>query len=240
MGATIVTGGLMGIGRGVTERLRGQGAQLVVADTRPRDQADQLLVAGCDYVQVDVAEPGSLDERYKQVALKYGSIDGLVNSAGLTRTGPSDKVSNDDWRKVIDVDLSGTFYSCRAAFPYMKHGSAVVNVASIASTRALPGRAAYTAAKFGVVGVTRVLAVEWALNGIRVNAVGPSWTETPLLQNLFESGALQKDSLVDMVPMKRLCTVEDVANAVAFLVSDQAGFITGQTLYVDGGYTWAG
>ncbi len=162
-----------------------------------------------------------------------------MNSAGINRTGPSAELAVADWQRVIDVDLSGTFYVCQAAYPHLAAGSAVVNLASVLAMRALPGRVAYAAAKFGVVGITRVLAVEWAARPIRVNAVGPSWTDTPLIQDQLAAGTLDLEVL-DRVPMGRLARVDDIVGAVAFLLSDKASFITGQTLYVDGGYTWAG
>jgi NAD(P)-dependent dehydrogenase (short-subunit alcohol dehydrogenase family) len=144
-----------------------------------------------------------------------------------------------DWQRVLDVDLNGTFFACQAAYPHLAPASAIVNLASVLAMRGLPGRVAYTAAKFGVVGITRVLAVEWAGRGIRVNAVGPSWTDTPLIRDQLAAGTLDLEVL-ERVPMGRLAQVEDVVGAVVFLLGDGASFITGQTLYVDGGYTWAG
>lgn len=234
----VVTGGAKGIGLGVVRELMGLGWHCVILDTDPVGQnvADQL---GGAFVQADVTRPGELRRAFADLAERFGPIHGLVNSAGINRTGPSDQLPVSDWQQVIDIDLSGTFYACQAAYPHMAPGSAIVNLASVLATRALPGRVAYSAAKFGVVGITRVLAVEWAGRPIRVNAVGPSWTDTPLIRDQLAAGKLDLDVLT-RVPMGRLAQVEDVVGAITFLLSDKASFITGQTLYVDGGYTWAG
>ena len=238
MKSAVVTGGAKGIGLGVVRELTGEGWHCVILDVDPAGQgvADEL---GSAFVRADVTRPEELELAFADVARRFGPIHGLVNSAGINRTGPSAELAVADWQRVIDIDLSGTFYACQAAFPHMAPGSAIVNLASVLATRALPGRVAYSAAKFGVVGITRVLAVEWAGRPIRVNAVGPSWTDTPLIRDQLEAGKLDLEVL-DRVPMGRLARVEDVAGAVAFLLSDKASFITGQTLYVDGGYTWAG
>lgn len=234
----VVTGGAKGIGLGVVRELTRDGWHCAILDTDPVGQgvADEL---GGAFVQADVTRPEELRRAFADLAEGFGPIHGLVNSAGINRTGPSDQVSITDWQRVIDVDLSGTFFACQAAYPHMAPRSAIVNIASVLATRALPGRVAYTAAKFGVVGITRVLAVEWAGRPIRVNAVGPSWTDTPLIRDQLEAGTLDLEVL-DRVPMGRLAQVEDIVGAIAFLLSDKASFITGQTLYVDGGYTWAG
>jgi len=234
----VVTGGAKGIGLGVVRELAGEGWHCAILDSDPAGQAvaDEL---GGAFVQADVTRPDELRAAFADLAARFGPIHGLVNSAGINRTGPSDQVLPEDWQRVLDVDLSGTFYACQAAFPHMAPGSAIVNLASVFALRALPGRVAYAAAKHGVVGVTRVLAVEWAGRPIRVNAVAPSWTDTPLIRDQLAAGTLDLEVL-DRVPMGRLAQVEDVVGAIVFLLGDKASFITGQTLYVDGGYTWAG
>ena len=238
MKSAVVTGGTKGIGLGVVRELAREGWHCAILDSDPAGQAvaDEL---GGAFVQADVTRPEELRAAFADLAARFGPIHGLVNSAGINRTGPSDQVLPEDWQRVLDVDLSGTFYACQAAFPHMAPGSAIVNLASVLATRALPGRVAYAAAKHGVVGVTRVLAVEWAGRPIRVNAVAPSWTDTPLIRDQLAAGTLDLEVL-DRVPMGRLAQVEDVVGAIVFLLGDKASFITGQTLYVDGGYTWAG
>jgi 3-oxoacyl-[acyl-carrier protein] reductase len=234
----VVTGGAKGIGLGVVRELTADGWHCSVLDSDPagRAVADEL---GGVFVQVDVTRPDELRAAFADLAARFGPVHGLVNSAGINRTGPSAELAVADWQRVIDIDLSGTFYTCQAAYPHLPPGAAIVNLASVLAVRALPGRVAYAAAKHGVVGITRVLAVEWADRPIRVNAVAPSWTDTPLIAAQVAAGTIDL-GVLEHVPFGRLARVEDVTGAIAFLLSDKASFITGQTLCVDGGYTWAG
>ena len=238
MKLAVVTGGAKGIGLGAVRELAGEGWQCVIldADLAGEQVADEL---GASFVRADVTRPDELRAAFADVAGRFGPIHGLVNSAGINRTGPSAELAAEDWQRVIDIDLSGTFFACQAAYPHLADGAAIVNLASVFSMKALPGRVAYAAAKHGVVGITRVLAVEWADRPIRVNAVAPSWTDTPLIAAQVAAGTIDL-SVLEHVPFGRLARVEDVTGAIAFLLSDKASFITGQTLYVDGGYTWAG
>lgn len=238
MRLAVVTGGAKGIGLGAVRELTAEGWTCVILDADPDGQgvADGL---GCDFVRADVTQPDGLRVAFADVAARLGPLHGLVNSAGINRTGPSAELSVADWQRVIDVDLSGTFFACQAAYPHLAPGAAIVNLASVFAMRALPGRAAYAAAKHGVVGITRVLAVEWADRPIRVNAVAPSWTDTPLIRDQVAAGTIDL-GVLEHVPFRRLARVEDITGAIAFLLGEKAAFITGQTLYVDGGYTWAG
>jgi NAD(P)-dependent dehydrogenase (short-subunit alcohol dehydrogenase family) len=241
MSVLVVTGGASGLGRAIAAQAAAEGWTVVLVDRDAEALAAATEELGVASAAVDVTAREALGEAFASIAQRLGPIGGLVNSAGLTRRGPSEELAEDDWKLVIDVDLSGTFYSCQAAFDHLAESASIVNVASIASTRGLPQRAAYSAAKAGVVGLTRALAAEWAPRGIRVNAVGPSWVDTPLVRGLIASGAIDEQQMLDKVPLGRLCTPEDVASSVLFLLTpDKAGYVTGQTLYVDGGYVWAG
>lgn len=238
MKLAVVTGGAKGIGLGAVRELIGEEWQCVILDADPAGDAVAAEL-GATFVRADVTRPDELRDAFADVAGRFGPVHGLVNSAGINRTGPSAELAVADWQRVIDVDLSGTFYACQAAYPHLADGAAIVNLASVFAMKALPGRVAYAAAKHGVVGITRVLAIEWADRPIRVNAVAPSWTDTPLIAAQVAAGTIDL-SVLEHVPFGRLARVEDVTGAIAFLLSEKASFITGQTLYVDGGYTWAG
>lgn len=234
----VITGGAVGIGLGVVRCLAAEGWRPSIVDVDPAGEAVAAEVGGA-FARADVSDPGAVAEAFTAIAARVGPLHGVVCSAGINRTGPAEELAIDDWRRVIDVDLNGTYYSCRAAFPHLGPGAAIVNVASILAVRSRAGRAPYSAAKAGVMALTRTLAVEWADRGIRVNAVAPSWTDTPLIRGQVAGGTLALDVL-DRVPMGRLVTVEEVADAVSFLLGERARFVTGQTLFVDGGYVALG
>jgi NAD(P)-dependent dehydrogenase (short-subunit alcohol dehydrogenase family) len=238
MRLAVVTGGAKGIGLGVVRELAADGWRCAIFDADPGGEQVAAEI-GASFHRVDVTQPDELRAAFAEVASRFGPIHGLVNSAGINRTGPSAELAVADWQRVIDIDLSGTFYACQAAYPHLAPGAAIVNLASVFAMRALPGRVAYAAAKHGVVGITRVLAVEWADRPVRVNAVAPSWTDTPLIRDQVAAGTIDL-GVIDHVPFHRLARVEDITGVIAFLLGDRASFITGQTLYVDGGYTWAG
>lgn len=241
MSAVIITGGAMGLGRAVAEEQLRRGVRVGLIDRDLDTVRETAREIGAECAAADVTKPEELVSAMAQLAGALGEVRGLVNSAGITKPGPSHTLPIDDWKAVIDIDLSGTFYACQAVYPHLVPGSSIVNIASIMATRMLPGRAAYSAAKAGVVGLTRLLAVEWAPQGIRVNAVGPAWVQTALVLELFDKGLLNKEELEAKMPAGQLPTPQDVARTVSYLLDDEASsFVSGQTIYVDSGYLFAG
>lgn len=189
--------------------------------------------------QADVSDPEACRALIATTAAQLGRVDVLVNSAGVSKPMPSLEVTPEDWRQMMGVQLDGAFFCSQAAARQMiaqGGGGCIVNITSINAEAAFPGRASYCAAKAAVQMVTKTLAIEWAQYNIRVNAVGPAHTETEMTRENITKGNFAVEQIRKRVPLGRLASVQDVANAVSFLVSDRASFITGHSLYVDGGY----
>jgi NAD(P)-dependent dehydrogenase (short-subunit alcohol dehydrogenase family) len=240
----VITGAAGGIGKGCAAQLAADGYALVIADLRA-EAAEQTTQEFISQGHTAVAAPTDITDANACTAMiakavdAFGRVDVLVNSAGISRPEPSLEVTPENWRRMIDVQLNGTFFCCQAAGRQMVtqvEGGCIVNISSINAEAAFPMRTAYSSAKAGVGMMTKTLAIEWAQYGIRVNAVGPSHTETEMTLQNIARGAVNVDVLKKRVPLGRLAKVEDVANAVSFLCSQKASFITGQTLFVDGGY----
>ncbi len=234
----IVTGGASGIGEAVCRRLAAGGAKVAVADYNL--EAAQALADGLDEaiaVQVDVADADAVRRMVELTVERFDALHLAVNNAGIG--GPSHPTAEyplDDWHRVIDVNLHGVMYSMKYELEAMlaTGGGAIVNMASILGSVGWSGSLPYVAAKHALLGMTRTTAIEYATRGIRVNAVGPAYIDTPLLANLERA---VYDGLVDLHPIGRLGTADEVAALTCFLLSDDASFITGSYHLVDGGYT---
>jgi 3-oxoacyl-[acyl-carrier protein] reductase len=227
----LVTGASRGIGRAVARELAEAGARVVVAYRSGREEAEELAgeIDG-RAVQADVSSA----EEAKRLVEEAGDVDVLVNNAGLTRDTLLARMSDDDWRVVIETNLSSVFYTCRAVTrPMMrKRGGAIVNVSSIVGVHGNGGQANYAASKAGIIGFTKSLARELGSRGVRANVVAPGYVKTRLTEVLPEGATA---AMVDSTPLGRVAEPEEIAGAVRFLASDEASFITGEVLLVDGG-----
>lgn len=238
----LVTGGASGIGRACIEQFAAGGASIVIAD-RDGDQGQQMAAqleargSRAVFVHTDVADADSVETVVDRTREQFGALHFAVNSAGIEgERSPIGESSLDNWRRVIGVDLSGVYYCLRAQIPAIlaSGGGAIVNLGSIMSSVSAPGIAAYVAAKHGVVGLTKTAAQEYSAQGVRVNAVCPAFIRTPMVEKHL-TPEVEAQALA-MHPIGRLGTPEDVAAACAYLCSEQAAFITGTALGVDGGY----
>ena len=236
----IVTGAASGIGAAVARELAAGGARVMVADLHA-DAAEKLAaeIGSAAFAHaVDVSDPAAVEAMVAAAVAETGALHLLVNNAGIG--GPAEPVGNypvDGWRKVMSVNLDGVFYGLRYGLPAIEAagGGAVVNMASILGSVGFASASAYVAAKHGVVGLTKVAAMEYATKGIRVNAVGPGFIKTPLLDENLTPEALE--AIKGMHPVQRLGTSEEVSALTCFLLSDAASFVTGSYHLVDGGYT---
>jgi 3-oxoacyl-[acyl-carrier protein] reductase len=227
----LVTGGSRGIGRAIAVELGKAGASVVVGYRAGVEEAEAVAQEiGGRAVQADVSDPAGAQRLVEEA----GDLDILVNNAGLTRDTLLARMSDDDWRAVIETNLSSVFYTCRAvARPMMKkRGGAIVNVSSIVGLHGNMGQANYGASKAGIIGFTKSLARELGSRGVRANVVAPGYIHTRLTDVLPEEAT---NAMLVNTPLGKLGDPEDIAGAVRFLCSDEASFITGEVLLVDGG-----
>lgn len=229
----LVTGGARGIGAAIAVAFAADGADVVSLDLAAPEQP----LDGVAYVQADVSDPDSVARAFEHVE----RVDVLVNNAGIARSGLVHRQPAQEFMDVIATNLTGAFLCCAQAVPRMPQGGSVISISStVGPCVGLPGRGAYSAAKAGLVGLTRAWSVELAPRGIRANAVCPGWTRSALLQQALDNGSVQLDWIVRRVPAGRAGEVEEVAAAVRWLAGDEAAYMTGQALVLDGGWSVQG
>jgi NAD(P)-dependent dehydrogenase (short-subunit alcohol dehydrogenase family) len=243
----IVTGGASGLGEAIARRFAGEGAAVVVADIDEAGGArvvEEIAAAGgsARFVATDVRRAASCASVVEAARAAFGRLDVMVNNAGIGSLAPIAELEEEEWDRILAVDLKGVFLGARYAFPALaaNGGGVILNMASVAGMVAAPGFGAYGTAKAGVIYLTRVLALEGAPHGIRANALCPTWCDTPMIQDNLAAGPdprAARRRLEKSIPLGRLATPADVANAAVYLASDEAAFITGIALEVDGGMT---
>jgi NAD(P)-dependent dehydrogenase (short-subunit alcohol dehydrogenase family) len=240
----VVTGGGSGIGLATVRRLASEGARVVVADIDPGPGKAAADEVGGLFVQTDVTSETQVEELFTAAVDNYGSVDVAFNNAGISP--PEDdsilETGLDAWRRVQEVNLTSVFLCCKAVIPHMQRQGrgAIVNTASfVAVMGAATSQISYTASKGGVLAMTRELGVQFAREGIRVNALCPGPVDTPLLQELFAADPERAQRRLVHIPMGRFARAEEIASTVAFLASDDASFITASTFLVDGGISGA-
>lgn len=238
--SAVITGGVRGIGKAIAEEFCRQGADVLLCyrsnDEAAQKTAEELKQYGTrvELIKGDVSDPHHAEEAAKRAKDLFGKIDILVNNAGITKDKLLMRMTPDDFDEVIKANLSGSFYFLQAISPVMikQKGGRIINISSIVGVRGNAGQVNYSASKAGIIGMTMSAAKELGRRGITVNAVAPGYIETDMTEIMTDD---QKKAMLDMISLGRAGNVSDVANAVAFLASDQAAYITGQVLTVDGG-----
>ena len=237
--AALVTGSSRGIGLAVAEQLAAAGFNVALNCSSEAGLSALREQAGEHGVQVvaiaaSVADEAEANALVEQAHEAFGRLDAVVNNAGITRDGLMVRMKDDDFDRVIDVNLKGTFHICRAAGKIMmkqRYGR-IVNMSSISGVGGNAGQANYAASKAGVIGLTKTIARELAARGVTANAVAPGFISTDMTDALSEK---QREAIGEQIPMKRFGTVDDVAHLVGFLASEESGYITGQVICIDGG-----
>jgi NAD(P)-dependent dehydrogenase (short-subunit alcohol dehydrogenase family) len=241
----VVTGASRGLGRAIALALAEAGADVAVTGRAAAEleetarQAVQHDVRALPFV-ADVSAYPEVERLMAHVVSALGRLDVVVNNAGIARVAPLAEASLDDWRAIVEVNLSGVFYGCRAAAPYLirQQSGKVINLASVLAAVALPGYTMYAATKGAVISLTRTLAVEWARHNIQVNAIAPGWFVTDMNEAAFADPRIH-DRLTRDVPARRTGRLEEIGPLAVYLASTGSDFMTGQTIFLDGGQTVA-
>ena len=232
----MVTGGAAGIGRVTAENFAREGARIAICDVNPEagEAAAKALGPAASFQQVDVASSTAVSSWVEGVFDKYGQIDVLVNNAGITRDGLIMRMKEEDWDAVISVNLKGAFNCIKAVSKMMvkQRSGRIINLASVVGVMGNAGQANYVASKAGMIGLTKTVARELGARAITVNAVAPGFIETDMTAVLSDK---VKEAMLGTIPLQRAGTPQDVADAITFLASDQAAYITGQVIHVTGG-----
>ena len=223
----IVTGSSLGIGKAIAEKFIREGAKVVFSDV---NEIDNVLFKKCD-----VSKSNEVNDLINFCLEKFGGLDIMVNNAGIGTMADITTLTDEEWQKVIGINLSGVFYGARAASKVMKEGGSIINMSSILGSVGFANAVAYCAAKGGVDQITKAGALDLSKKGIRINSIAPGFIKTNMTKGLQEDEAYS--SFINMMtPMGRMGDVEDIANAAVYLASSDSKYTTGTTLYVDGGY----
>jgi 3-oxoacyl-[acyl-carrier protein] reductase len=243
----IITGSSDGIGLATARRLAQLGAAVIV-NSRSQDRADSVARSLCEDglratgIGADVATAAGVEHLIARALAAYGTVDILVNNAGRPSVTPAEDLDLDTWRAVLDLNLTAPFLCAQAAGRIMlaKGKGVIVNIGSIFSRLGMPGRVAYAASKHGLDGITSTLGAEWGPRGVRVVSVNAGYTATALVQKTMSTGGFDETDLARRTPLGRLATPEEIAEVVAFVVSDAASYVNGTHIYADGGWTGYG
>ncbi|MEW6557601.1 MAG: 3-oxoacyl-[acyl-carrier-protein] reductase [Elusimicrobiota bacterium] len=236
----IVTGGAQGIGKAIAEKLADNGCKVVIVDVQEEiakniaDEITKLKNIETLALKIDVSSSAETEQMVKKTVEKFGKIDIIINNAGITRDNLLIRMSDEEWDKVLAINLKGVFNCSKAVAKIMmkQRSGKIVNIASVVGLMGNAGQANYSASKGGVVALTKTLARELASRNINVNAVAPGFIKTAMTDKLSDD---QKKKLTDLIPLLRLGEPQDVANVVAFLCSDESSYITGEIISVNGG-----
>lgn len=233
----IVTGAGKGIGRAIALALGEAGANvLLVARTESDLKQVMQEMAGdrTSYAVADVTDRNAIQLAVEKAVERFGGVDILVNNAGMNIRSKLDDATDSEWHKIMDTNAQSVFMFSQEAAKHMNKGASIINISSVGGDRALKTGVIYAASKAAIIQMTKVMAMEWGERGIRVNAIGPWYFRTPLTENVL-SDQDYLDSILAVTPLKRVGELPEVASPVVFLASDAAGYITGQTLFIDGG-----